>query len=207
MLADDHPLVLVTVRGVLEGTDYEVVAEAQSGSQVMPLISRSQPDLLLLDLGMPGVDGLHLLELLGERHPQVTVVVLSGDDNPERIQLALRLGARAYLVKTLAIAELPTLLSEIASGHVYQAPPGWAEQARRHAAADAGLTQKELEILELVAEGLKNPEIAKRLWLSPETVKTHLSSIYRKLGVNSRTAATRAALDRHLLQRSSLAAA
>jgi DNA-binding NarL/FixJ family response regulator len=166
---------------------------------VLPLIHQTQPELLILDLSLPGVSGLRLLEQLAERHPDVPVVVLSGDDSAETIQLALRRGARAYIVKTLAIAELPSVLRELNAGSVYPAPKDWADQARQHANTDSGLTPKEHEILQLVAQGLSNPEIAERLWLSRETVKTHLSSVYRKLGVSSRTQAAKVAYDLHLI--------
>jgi DNA-binding NarL/FixJ family response regulator len=184
---------------VFAGTEFEVVAVAQTGSQVLPLVHQTQPELLILDLSMPGVSGLRLLEQLAERHAALPVVVLSGDDRSDTIQIALRLGARAFILKTLAIVELPTLLRELAAGSIYRPPAGWAEQARRHAGRDVGLTAKELEILQLVSDGLSNPQIAKQLWLSRETIKSHLSSVYRKLNVTSRTQATRAAYDLHLL--------
>jgi DNA-binding NarL/FixJ family response regulator len=199
MVADDHPLVPLAVGGVLEGSEFEVVAVAETGSQVLPLVHQTQPELLILDLSLPGISGLRLLEQLAERHPDLAVVVFSGDDSTETIQLALRLGARAYIVKTVEIADLPGVLRELRAGSIYQAPQAWVEQARQHGGAASGLTRKELEILQLVADGLSNPEIAKQLWLSRETVKTHLSSVYRKLGVSSRTQAAKTAYDRHLL--------
>jgi DNA-binding NarL/FixJ family response regulator len=199
MLADDHPLVPLAVRGVLEETEFEVVAVAQTGSQVLPLIHQAQPELLLLDLCMPGISGLRLLEQLAQRHPELPVLVLSGDDSADTIQMALRLGARAYILKTLAIAELPAVLREVTAGHVYKAPPAWAEHARAEAGRDAGLTGKELEVLALLADGLSNPQIAKQLWLSRETIKSHPTNIYRKLNVHSRTAAAKAAYELQLL--------
>jgi DNA-binding NarL/FixJ family response regulator len=201
MVADDHPLVPLAVRGVFAGTEFEVVAVAQTGSQVLPLVHQTQPELLILDLSMPGISGLRLLEQLAERHSALPVVVLSGDDRSDTIQLALRLGARAFILKTLAIVELPALLRELAAGSIYRPPAAWAEQARSHAGQDAGLTPKELEILQLVSDGLSNPQIATQLWLSRETIKSHLTSIYRKLNVTSRTQATRTAYDLHLLDR------
>jgi DNA-binding NarL/FixJ family response regulator len=199
MLADDHPLVPLAVRGVFEATEFELVAVAQTGSQVLPLIHQTQPELLILDLSMPGISGLRLLEQLAQRHPDLPVVVLSGDDSSVTIEMALRLGARAYIVKTLAIAELPAVLRELTAGSVYHAPKGWVDDARRDAPANAGLTAKELEILTLLADGLSNPEIAKRLWLSRETVKSHLANLYRKLNVHNRTQASKAAHELHLL--------
>jgi DNA-binding NarL/FixJ family response regulator len=200
ILADDHPLVVLAVGSVLDGTEFEVVADAQDGRQVLPLVQRLRPDLLLLDLALPGISGQHLLVRLARQHPDVSVVVFSGSEEPEYIQLALRLGARAYIVKSCAIETLPMLLREVTTGHVYRAPAGWAEDARQNVADAAGLTARELVILGLVAEGHTNPQIAGRLWLSRETVKSHLSNIYRKLGVANRAQATRTARELHLLE-------
>jgi two-component system, NarL family, nitrate/nitrite response regulator NarP len=200
LIADDHPIALMAVRTVLElDGGFEIVAEAQTGSQVLPLVGRTQPELVLLDLAMPGVHGLRVLELMRERFPQVQAIVFSGCDERAQIDRALRLGARGYLLKTLAIADLPSILRENLAGHLYFAPDGWAEQVQQGTIRETGLTNKELEILAGVAEGLSNREIAKRLWLSAETVKSHLSSIYRKLDVNSRVAAARVAYEEHLI--------
>jgi DNA-binding NarL/FixJ family response regulator len=199
LLADDHPLALLSTRTAFQDSEFQVVGEARNGSQVLPLIGQVDPDLVLLDLAMPGIDGIRLLELIAKRHPDLTVVVFSGCDDPEKVELALRLGARGYLLKTLAITELPALLRELLSNAVFHAPPAWAARAQNEAARDAGLSPKELEVLQALAEGLSNPEIAKRLWMSRETVKSHLSHIYRKLNASSRTAAARIAYERHLL--------
>jgi DNA-binding NarL/FixJ family response regulator len=202
LLADDHPLVLVSVRAVLEEAEFEVVGEAQSGSQVLPLVSRTAPDVVLLDLIMPGMDGLQVLELLTRTRPGLPVIVFSACAEEEQVDLALRRGAHAYVVKTLATADLPALLRQLLSGAVFHPPAAWRELAGEGAVRAAGLSAKELAVLEGVAEGLSNREIAQRLWLSVETVKSHLSNIYRKLDVTSRTAATRVAYERQLLQRS-----
>lgn len=127
LIADDHPLALMAVRTVLEADGgFEVVAEAQTGSQVLPLVGQTQPDLVLLDLAMPGVNGLRVLELLRERHPQVQAIVFSGCDDRDQIDLALRLGARGYLLKTLTITNLPAIVRENLAGHLYFAPAGWS---------------------------------------------------------------------------------
>jgi DNA-binding NarL/FixJ family response regulator len=199
MVADDHPLVLLSVRRTLEGSEFVVVAEAQTGSQVLPLIHQTRPDLLLLDVWMPGSDGLRLIEQLAQRSPDLRVVVFTGDDDPDLVQTALRLGARGFLLKTVAITELPALLREVTTGQASEEPSPANEPAPADSESRGGLTSKELQVLTLVVEGLSNPEIAKRLWLSRETVKSHLSSIYRKLSVGSRTQATKAAYDLHLL--------
>jgi two-component system NarL family response regulator len=148
---------------------------------------------------MPGASGLWVLERLREQHPHVAAIVFSGCDEREQIDLALRLGARGYVLKTLAIANLPAIVRANLAGHLYFAPDGWAEHAQQETIRETGLTEKELDVLAAVAEGLSNREIATRLWLSAETVKTHLSSVYRKLDVNSRVAAARVAYELHLL--------
>jgi DNA-binding NarL/FixJ family response regulator len=201
MLADDHPLVPHAVRGVLEGSEFELAATAQSGEDVLQLIDQIGPDLLILDLWLPGISGLRLLEQLAEHRPELPVVVLSGDEDPDDIQLALRLGARAYILKTLAVGDLPAILRQLTAGRVYAAPAARAEPAHECAGGSARLTSKELEILRLVVDGLSNGAIARQLWLSRETIKTHLSNIYRKLGVTSRTQAAKVAHDLRLVER------
>jgi DNA-binding NarL/FixJ family response regulator len=199
MLADDHPLARLAVRKVLELAEFEVVAEAQSGGQVLPLVHQTNPELLLLDVWMPEIDGLRLLEHLRRRHPELSVVILSGDASSESIAAALRLGARAYLIKTFDITELPAILRELEGGRVYIPPPSWAEREPDDVGQRSRLTRKELEVLGLLVEGYSNPDIAARLWLSRETVKTHLSHIYRKLDVTGRTQACKRALELGLI--------
>jgi DNA-binding NarL/FixJ family response regulator len=146
------------------------------------------PDLVVLDLRMPGMDGLTCLKLLRERMPSVKIAVLSGIDSDETTAEALLLGASAFISKGIDPAELPDALMR-AYEETVSAPIGRDERRQTNAARDVGLTDRELEILRALGEGHSNREIAKRLWLAEQTVKFHLTNIYRKLNVSSRTEA------------------
>jgi DNA-binding NarL/FixJ family response regulator len=197
LLVDDHELFLAAAREAIErGNDldvairFEVVATASDGSQVLPLVTRLRPQLVLLDLSLPRVDGLTVLELLHERHPDVTVVVLTANEGREHIRAALSRGAAGYILKTIHPADLAAALRQIVDESVYVPPP----PTPRSAAAEArGLSPRELEVLALVARGLSNAAVARELFLTQQTIKFHLTNVYRKLGVENRTAALRQA--------------
>ncbi len=189
VLADDHGLMVEAVKLALGGhSEFEVVGIAENGSQVLPVAQRTGPDLIVLDLRMPGMDGLTCIRLLQARMPAVKIVVLSGIDSDELAEEALRLGASAFIAKGIDPAELPGALLAAYEQRVTD-PIGRAEHDRTTAAREAGLTDRELEILRSVGEGRSNREIGKQLWLAEQTVKFHLTNIYRKLGVSSRTEA------------------
>jgi DNA-binding NarL/FixJ family response regulator len=192
LLADDHRLMIAGVRAALAGAeDIEVVGEALNGAQVLPLTNRLRPDLVLLDLSMPLMDGLACLAQLRQRFPEITVVILSAYSDPERIAAALRAGANGYIVKGVDSNDLAATLRQMLEETVYM-PVGLPVQGETAAGA-AGLTERELEILNLVAEGMSNRHVAARLVVTEQTVKFHLTNIYRKLKVSNRTEAARAA--------------
>jgi DNA-binding NarL/FixJ family response regulator len=199
LVADDHRLILEAVRRSL-GTaeDLEIVGEAESGSQVLPLVHRTQPDLVLLDLRLPGVDGLACLDGIRKRFPDVKVVILSAFEDQEHVRAAFARGAAAYIVKSVNPLDLPSALRQVVEATVYQAPPV-LQGADTQQPAVAGLTDRELEILKAVARGLSNQAIGKEFWVTEQTVKFHLTNIYRKLGVSNRTEATRFAYNNGLV--------
>lgn len=189
VLADDHGLMVEAVKLALEGhSEFEVVGIAESGSQVLPVVQQTEPDLLVLDLRMPGMDGLTCIRLLQKRMPALKIAVLSGIDSDELAEEALRLGASAFIAKGIDPAELPDALLAAFESRVVD-PIGRHAHNRATAAREAGLTERELEILRAVGEGRSNREIGKQLWLAEQTVKFHLTNIYRKLSVSSRTEA------------------
>jgi DNA-binding NarL/FixJ family response regulator len=191
LLADDHPLMLVGVRRVLEESNgFEVVGETRLGSEVLPLVGRTNPDVVLLDMRMPGIDGFSCLEAIRLRYPKVKVVVLSVSTNPEQIQAALARGASGYIVKSINPLDLPSAVRQAVEGTVYHAV-GMPEVSEVALAKAAGLTKRELTIVKAVARGLSNQAIAKELWVTEQTVKFHLTNIYRKLGISNRTEAAR----------------
>ena len=191
VLADDHGLMVEAIKLALEGhPELEVVGVAEAGSQVLPLAQQAQPDLIVLDLRMPGMDGLTCIRLLQERLPAIKIAVLSGIDSDELADEALKLGASAFITKRIDPAELPEALLAAYESQV-PGPIGRLGLDRTNGAREAGLTERELEILRAVGEGKSNREIGKQLWLAEQTVKFHLTNIYRKLGVSTRTEALR----------------
>jgi DNA-binding NarL/FixJ family response regulator len=199
LIADDHALVLQAVRIALETQpDLEIVAEAKSGSEVLPRVAESEPDLILLDIRMPGIDGLELLERLRNRHPETKAVVLSGVEDPALAAEAVRRGAKAFLGKSIDPAELAPILRQVFEGEVLTESVGGRAAGAPAVADEFELTARELEILERVATGRSNKQIAQEFWLSEQTIKYHLTNVYRKLGVGSRTEAARFAYERGL---------
>jgi DNA-binding NarL/FixJ family response regulator len=198
-VADDHRLMLEAISClVADADDIEVVGKATLGSQVLPLIARTSPDVVLLDLRMPEMDGFKCLELIGERHAGVKVVVLSGLDDPQSIQRALTSGAVSFVSKQADPRELVTVVREAAQGTVERTVVV-PERNGAEPAVDAGLTRSEVRVLESLARGLSNKEIAKELWLTEQTVKFHLTNIYGRLGVANRTEAVRHAFQHGLV--------
>jgi DNA-binding NarL/FixJ family response regulator len=201
LLADDHRLVLESVRRTLERAgDMEIVGEATNGGQVLPLVRRTAPDVLLLDLRMPKVDGLTCLEQVRKHCPAVKVVVLSAFTDGERIQAALTRGATGYVVKSVNPEDLPAAVRHAVDGTFFGPVGAGSGDNDADAVVEAGLTERELGILKALARGLSNHAIAKELWVSEQTVKFHLSNVYRKLGVANRTEAARFAYEHMLVE-------
>jgi DNA-binding NarL/FixJ family response regulator len=199
LIADDHRLMLEAIRLVLEeAEDIDIVGEATSGSQVLPLIGRTSPELVLLDIRMPEMDGLTCLDRIRKLHPDLTVVMLSAYDDPETIASALARGAKSFIGKMVDPRDLPSALRLVAQGAVYQ-PMNGNEMTGPRPADEAGLTPSEQRVLEALARGLSNKEIAQELWLTQQTVKFHLTNIYRRLGVANRTEAVRHAYKHRLV--------
>jgi two-component system response regulator DevR len=195
LLADRHRLVLEGLRAVLETVqDIEIVGETHRGSQILPLINRLQPEMVVLDLGMTEADGTSCLELLQARHPDVKVIVLGTSSDPDSGQAALESGADGYFAKTLGLDDLPAAIREVAEGTEYRAFGLPTTDTTSPALEAKGLTSREIVILRAAARGLSNRAIGTELWVTEQTVKFHLTNIYRKLNVGNRTEATRAAL-------------
>jgi DNA-binding NarL/FixJ family response regulator len=199
VIADDHRLVLDGIRRALEADgNFDIVGETQSGTQVLPLVARTKPDLVLLDVRMPQMDGLACLDEIKRRHPEIKVVMLSASTSGDLIEAALRRGAAAYVVKSVNPDDLPATLRQALEGNVHTALG--LEDTERSGAKALGLTEREVTILGALARGLSNDEIAKEFWVAPQTVKFHLTNIYRKLGVKNRTEATRLAYQHGLVE-------
>jgi len=197
LIADDHPMVRQGLRVFLElEPDLEVVGEASDGAEAAALTAELLPDVVLLDLVMPGVDGLAALELLAEHGLAERALVVTSFGEYRNALPALRAGARGYISKEVDPAALATAVRAVAAGHVLLGPQVTAAlvaQAGNGAgsAAQPGpqLTAREREVLEQIAAGRSNREIARSLSLAEKTIKTHVSNVLMKLGVADRTQA------------------
>jgi DNA-binding NarL/FixJ family response regulator len=202
LVVDDHPVVRDGLALVL-GTqpDFEVVGEASDGAQAVAKACELQPDVILLDLEMPGVDGLSALHQFRQKAPDVRVIVFTAFDTDERIIKAVQAGAKGYLLKGAPRAELFEAVRVVAAGGSLLQPVV-ASKLMRHMsepAADA-LTEREMDVLRLMAKGMPNKEIAAALVVTERTVKFHISAILSKLGAGNRTEAVRVAVQRGLVR-------
>jgi DNA-binding NarL/FixJ family response regulator len=205
-IADDHPVVLIGLKKALElDGGFEVVGEARKGPEVLPLVGRAEPDVVLLDVDMPGLDGLKCLERLQARHPEIKVIMLAPELDPEVLQDALDAGASGFIVMNIEVGDLGTAIRSALDGSAYK-PSGLPALTDRTFALEAGLSKREYDILEAVARGLSNREIATELWITEPTVKFHLTSVYRKLNVANRTGAARWAYANGITQPRSMTA-
>jgi DNA-binding NarL/FixJ family response regulator len=190
---------LAAVRMALQDApDMEIVGETQTGQAVLPLVDRVSPDVVLLDLRMPGMDGLRCLELLRERHPQVKAIVLSGSDEPAAVEASFARGAVAFIQKNIDPADLAAVIRQAVASTVFYAVANASPVAAVQQEWD--LTPRETEILRALAEGQSNKQMAQQFWLSAQTIKYHLTNIYRKLEVSSRTEAMHLAYEHGLIE-------
>lgn len=199
MLVDDHELVRQGIAAMLNGAgDLQVVAVARTGREALEVARRELPDVVLMDVKMPDMDGLEATRKLKEERPRTAVVMLTMHDNPAYLRDAVRAGAAGYLLKDVSKDELVDAIRQVATGGAFiesQMLRGMLSELKPSGGAGGvspaakNLTKREREILSLVAEGLSNREIAEKLVLSPETVKSHVAAILEKLNVSDRTQA------------------
>jgi DNA-binding NarL/FixJ family response regulator len=202
LIADDHPLILAGIRRTLErAEDIEVVGEATTGPQVLSMIERRRPQVVLLDLRMPGVHGAELIATINRDWPEIKTIVLSANDDRPSIDGAFGAGASAYIIKSVNPVDLSSVVRQVAGGAIFHAPGrqlvgGTAAPAEPEPAAE--LTDRERTILTAIAEGKTTSAISRELWVSEHTIKFHLTNIYRKLGVTNRAGAVRFAIENGL---------
>ena len=202
LVCDDHPVVRSGLRGMIQSQpDLEVIAEAGEGAQAVALASRFQPDIVLMDLRMPGMDGVTATAAIKARHPGIHVLILTTYDTDADILRALEQGATGFLLKDEREDRLFDAIREAAGGRSPLAP-GVASRLveRLRGDADSHVSEREIEILMLVAQGRSNREIARDLHISDSTVKAHMLHIFDKLGVADRTAAVTTALRRGIIR-------
>lgn len=210
VLLDPHPLWLDALEGVLERLGVTVGLKTTSPSEVLGSLDRVRPDLLVAEVETPKgeIDGIECLQQARGQVPNLRGIVISSHADPTYIDAALKAGASAYVLKTAHPEDFASAIRQAFSSSIFLAGALRPEPAPIDAAAQkpADLTARELEILRLVAEGLSNSEMARRLWVTEQTVKFHLANVYRKLGVANRTEAGRWAHERGILAEPALAA-
>jgi len=201
LIVDDHPVVRDGLRGMLSSDpDFEVVGEASDGAEALAMAEARRPDVILMDLRMPGLGGAAAIRALGERGLPARVLVLTTYDSDSDVVPALEAGATGYLLKDTPREELVRAIHAAARGEAVLAPSVATRLVSQlRAPATDTLSERELEVLRLIAQGETNRGAAAHLFISEATVKTHLLHIYAKLGVNDRAAAVAEAFQRGLL--------
>ena len=201
LIVDDHPVVRDGLRGMFAGTgEFEVVGEAADGTEALTLADRLLPDVVLMDLRMPGMDGVRAINALRERGLPSRVLVLTTYDTDSDVLPAIEAGATGYLLKDAPREELFRAVRAAARGEAVLSPSVATRLiGQMRAPAQEPLSQRELEVLGLIAGGRTNREAAAHLFISEATVKTHLLHVYGKLGVKDRAAAVATAYERGLL--------
>jgi DNA-binding NarL/FixJ family response regulator len=205
VLADDHALVRVGLRRVLESEGHAVLGEVADGLRVVPTVEQMRPDVLLLDMGLPGLHGLDVLREVTRRVPATKVLVVSAYNRDEFVSGALRTGASGYVLKGSEADDLLAAVAEVARGGYYVSPELAGSLARSTTGADAAtdpyetLSPRERQVFHLMADGLLNHQVGVYLYISTRTAETHRASIMRKLGLKSQTDVVLYALRRGIL--------
>jgi NarL family two-component system response regulator LiaR len=201
MIVDDHPLAQAGARHFLNALpDMELVGEASGGHEAVELCARVQPDVVLMDVAMPELDGVATTKVLKSRFPRVKVLMLSSFSEGDVVQRAMKVGASGFLLKNATGLELASAIRAAYAGRTAMAPEATdalVQAVRQPSGID--LTEREHEVLALMAEGLSNTQIAERLTVSAATVKFHIGGIFSKLGVASRAEAIALAYKRKLV--------
>lgn len=201
LVIDDHPVVRAGLVGLLSSQpDFEIVGEGSNGHEAIALVEQIRPDVVLMDLRMPALDGVSAIKAIRSRFP-TQIMVLTTFDTDAEIVRAVEAGATGYLLKDVPRDELFRAIRATARGEAVLSPPVAARLlGRMRGPGDDNLSTRELEVLGLVAKGQSNKEVARALKISEATVKTHLLHVFEKLGVDDRTAAVTVALERGILR-------
>jgi two-component system NarL family response regulator len=199
LVVDDHALLRTGVANIInQEPDLRVVAEAGTGAEAVAAYERHRPDVVLLDLRMPVMEGVEVVRRIREFDPLARVIVLTTYDTDDEIARALKAGAKAYVLKDISADDLVSCIRTVLAGKTYLAPAAAAKLAE--GVTRVQLTPREMTTLRLMADGKANKEIASELRISERTVKTHLGHLFEKLGVTSRTEAVKVASRRGLVR-------
>ncbi len=204
LIVEDHQMTLVGLKMLLDKTDgFEVIGEAPNGVQAVELASLRLPDVILMDIGLPEMDGIEATQKIKDRHPNIKIIMLTSKDNEQDVFAALGAGADAYCMKGIGVDSLTLAIDAVKEGTAWLDPavarmvlgkfaggqvPGTPAQPMTPP-EDCPLTKREMEVLHLIVEGCSNPQIAERLTITKATAKAHVHSILQKLCVDDRTQA------------------
>lgn len=200
LVADDHPVVLEGIVGMLASREeFDIVGQADNGAEAVTLADKLNPDVILMDLRMPMMDGITAMKRILQMHPEIHILVLTTYDSDQDIQSALQSGATGYLLKDTPRIELHQAVIAAAQGKPALSTRVSQQLLEQWRSPDDALTEREISILALAAEGNTNKAIGKQLHISEATVKTHLKHIYAKLSVPDRASAVAIALKRNII--------
>jgi len=201
LIVDDHNLVREGLKAVFDqGNEVEVVGEAGSGEEALEMVDKAKPDVVLMDISMPGMNGIQATKLIREKCPDAKVVMLTMLDQEGYVYEAVKAGATGYMLKNTSSDDLVNAIQTVAEGKALLHPDATAQLLKEfvtladNKAKDYGLSNREMEVLQHLSEGNTNKEIAKALWISEQTVKTHVAHIFDKLGTSDRTETVATAL-------------
>ncbi len=201
LIVDDHNLVREGLKAVFDqGDEVEVVGEAGSGEEALEMVGKVEPDVILMDISMPGMNGIQATKMIRENHPSAKVVMLTMLDQEGYVYEAVKAGATGYMLKNTSSDDLVHAIQTVFDGKALLHPDATAQLLKEfvtladHKAKDYGLSAREMEVMQLLSEGNTNKEIAKALWISEQTVKTHVAHIFDKLGTSDRTETVATAL-------------
>lgn len=209
LIVDDHQMFREGIRGRLEReSDIEVTGEAGSAEQALEFLEKSQPDIVLTDIRLPGASGIELARTVRRKWPNLKLLVLTGYDFDQYVKAMVRIGVNGYLLKDSPQDSLVEALRAVAAGGAVLPPKIASKVIRSYSEAEPGesghtlepLTVREIEVLELMQQGLRNLDIGERLAISPRTVETHVGSIMSKLGAQNRTDSIRIAFEKNLIK-------
>jgi two-component system NarL family response regulator len=201
VIVDDHPMVAEGIQSILESyADISVVATLNDGQSAVNSVLRLDPDVILLDVNMPGLSGLHAAEMILDLRPETRIVILSMHDSPEYIRAALSHGARGYILKDVPTEEIRTAIDVVMRGDQYLCTGAKVSLETHPRDGREPLTGREQTILLALAQGKSNKDVAQALDISVRTVETHRNNIKRKLGISSTAGLTRYALENGVLQ-------
>ncbi|MDD5749035.1 MAG: response regulator transcription factor [Actinomycetota bacterium] len=194
VIVDDHKIVRQGLKAVLEqGDEIEVVGEADTGEEALEVVKDVNPDVVLMDISLPRMNGIQATKLLRDQNPEIKVVILTMHDQEGYVYEAVRAGATGYMLKSTSSDELIRSIKVVNEGKALLHPDATAQLLKEfvnlaeNKAREYGLSNREMEVLQLLSEGKTNKEIAKALWISEQTVKTHVAHIFDKLGTSDRT--------------------